>query len=90
MPQTLTIDESAFQSAIPALVEGLGTGAIDLVEMTRDGRVVAILSPPHAAPETGADIYGFMRGSVLIAPDYDLTAPVLERFLADEQDHFED
>lgn len=90
MPQTLTIDETAMQAAMPALVDRLGTGALDRVEMVRDGRVVAILTPPEAAPASGADIYGFMRGSVIVPPDFDLTAPVLERFLAEEQARFED
>lgn len=90
MPQTLTIDESAVLAAMPALVDRLGTGTLDRVEMVRDGRVVAILTPPDAAPATDADIYGFMRGSVVIPSDYDLTAPVLDRFLAEEQARFED
>ncbi|MDO9708433.1 hypothetical protein [Paracraurococcus lichenis] len=90
MPQTLTIDEAEFQASVPALVEGLGARGLDRVEVTRGGQVVAILTPPEAAPTAGADIYGFMRGSVVIPPGYDLTAPVLERFLAEEQDRFED
>lgn len=46
MPQTLTMDQAEFQSTVPALADRLVAGGLDRVGMTRDGRVVALLSAP--------------------------------------------
>lgn len=91
MPATLTIDEADFQAACPGLVDRLGGDGIDRIEMTRAGQVVAIVTAP-AGPAPSAslpDIYRFLRGSVTMPLGFDLTAPVLEAFLAEEQDSFE-
>ncbi|MFZ4409409.1 MAG: hypothetical protein ACOYOH_18865 [Paracraurococcus sp.] len=91
MSETLTIDESDFQAALPMLLDRLSAGGLDRIEMTRAGAVVAVVSaPPATAPAaTMPDIYGFLRGSVVMPPGIDLTSPVLDAFLAEEQDDFE-
>jgi hypothetical protein len=91
MPAILTIDEADFQAACPGLVDRLDEDGLDRIEMTRAGRVVAVVTPPAGtAPSAGVpDIYGFMRGLVIIPSGFDLTSPVLETFLAEEQDNFE-
>ena len=91
MPATLTIDEADFQAACPGLVDRLGEDGLDRIEMTRAGRVVAVVTAPGAGSSSARapDIYGFLRGSVTMPSGFDLTSPVLETFLAEEQDNFE-
>lgn len=91
MPATLTIDEADFQAACPGLVDRLGEDGLDRIEMTRAGRVVAVVTAPGGtAPSADLlDLYGFLRGSVTMPLGFDLTTPVLESFLAEAQDSFE-
>ena len=48
------------------------------VVITRLKRTVALLTPPDRHADAVHNIHGFMRGSVIIAEDADLTAPLLE------------
>jgi antitoxin (DNA-binding transcriptional repressor) of toxin-antitoxin stability system len=48
------------------------------VTITQHGHVVAVLLPPEDAAAQVAQLHGFMRGSVVIPPDIDLTAPVID------------
>jgi hypothetical protein len=43
------------------------------------GKVVAVLVPPPAAPAGAEGLHGVLRGSVIIPPGLDLTAPGLGR-----------
>jgi len=91
MSESTQVDEADFLATSAMLVDLLRTGGLDRLEMMRAGLVVAVVTAPaEAAPIASApDIYGFLRGSVVIPTGFDLTAPVLDSFLAEEQDGFE-
>jgi hypothetical protein len=47
--------------------------------------VVAVLTPPDDPAAAGESLHGFLRGSVITPPGFDVTAPSLdESLLADE------
>jgi antitoxin (DNA-binding transcriptional repressor) of toxin-antitoxin stability system len=46
------------------------------VVITKRGQTVAVLTPPETV--TVQDLYGSMRGSVIIPEGFDLTEPVLD------------
>jgi hypothetical protein len=54
---------------------------LDCIEVTRRGKVVAIIKPPAAAEDEAKSIHGCMKGLALVAPGVDLTAPVLDELL---------
>lgn len=74
MTKSVGVHEAKTQlSRLLALVE-----AGEAVEITRRGVVVAILTPP---PEPSTPRFGYARGSITIADDFD--APLPEEILAD-------
>lgn len=77
--QTLSVTD--FKAHCLALFDRLTKGTLDCIEVTRRGKVVAIVKPPAAAEDEAQSVHGCMKGMVLIAPGIDLTAPVLEESL---------
>ena len=53
--------------------------------MTKRGVPVAVLIPPAAEATEVEQLRGFLRGSVLIPPEIDLTAPVSDEAFAADQ-----
>jgi hypothetical protein len=91
MSDAMQVDEADFLASPAMLLDRLRPGGRDRIEMMRAGRVVAVVTAPAEAARVSAapDIYGFMRGSVVIPMGLDLTSPSLDAFLAEEQDGFE-
>jgi prevent-host-death family protein len=48
------------------------------VTITKRGRPVAVLVPPDDARDAIRQLHGFLRGSVVMPPGTDLTAPILD------------
>ena len=48
------------------------------VALSRGHPRLAVLRPPDPPAEAVRDVYGFMRGSVVIPEGFDLTKPVLD------------
>jgi len=87
MGTTETISASEFKAKCLKILDRLAGRELDRVVITKRGTPVAVLLPPEQPADAVRDIYGFMRGSVTIADDVDLTAPVLdEPFTADNGD----
>lgn len=82
MNGTKTIAATAFKATCLDLLDRVSAGEWDRVEVTKRGRVVAVLVPPPAAAEAVAGLHGFMRGSVVIPPGHDLTAPIADEDFA--------
>lgn len=57
------------------ILDQLKTGQAGRVEITEQGKVVAVLSLPAAA---AAPLHGMLRGTVTIPDGFDLTEPVLD------------
>jgi prevent-host-death family protein len=87
MATTETISASEFKAKCLNILDRLAAHELDRVIITERGTPVAVLLPPEHPADAVRDIYGFMRGSIIIADDVDLTAPVLdEPFIADNGD----
>ena len=76
MSATQTISATEFKAKCLKILDRLGSGELDRVEVTKRGKTVAVLMPPHK--RAFADLYGCMRGSVIIPEGFDLTKPVLD------------
>ncbi|MBX9698817.1 MAG: type II toxin-antitoxin system Phd/YefM family antitoxin [Acetobacteraceae bacterium] len=74
-----TISATEFKARCLEILDRLAARELTRVSVTKRGKVVAVLTPPpQAVPVTLDDIYGFMRGSVIIPEGLDLTQPILE------------
>jgi antitoxin (DNA-binding transcriptional repressor) of toxin-antitoxin stability system len=77
--QTLSVTD--FKAHCLELFDRLTKGTLECIEVTRRGKVVAIVKPP-AVPENEAQaVHGCMKGMALVAPDIDLTQPVFDETL---------
>jgi prevent-host-death family protein len=80
-----TISASEFKAKCLDILDRLAARQLERVVVTKRGRAVAVLTPPEDEAASVRGIHGFMRGSVVIPPGFDLTAPVLDEPLtADE------
>ncbi|MDR3533338.1 MAG: type II toxin-antitoxin system prevent-host-death family antitoxin [Rhodopila sp.] len=87
MAATQTISASEFKAKCLDILDRLASHELDRVIVTKRGQAVAVLTPPDQLADAIRNIHGFMRGSVIIAEDVDLTAPVLdEPFTAETGD----
>lgn len=75
---TRTLTASEFKAKCLDILERLGDRRLDRVVVTKRGRPVAVLTPPDAEAKDVRQIYGFLRGSVLVPGEIDLTEPVLD------------
>jgi antitoxin (DNA-binding transcriptional repressor) of toxin-antitoxin stability system len=71
----LEIAVTEFKAKCLALFKELEAHRLDKVVVTRRGKPVAELTPPHREVP---DIYGALKGRAIIPPGLDLTAPILE------------
>lgn len=84
MSDTQTISATEFKAKCLDILDRLGTRDLERVAITKRGKVVAVLMPPESAEDAIRGIHGFMRGSVILPSDFDLTAPALEDAFAAE------
>jgi prevent-host-death family protein len=78
MAATQTISATEFKAKCLGILDQLARHELERVIITKRGETVAVLLPPQPEPQTAADIWGFMRGSVIIPEGFDLTEPVLD------------
>jgi prevent-host-death family protein len=84
---TETISASEFKAKCLNILDRLAVHKLDRVVITKRGKPVAVLVPPEQPDDAIRGLYGFLRGSIVVADDVDLTAPVLhEPFIADNGD----
>ena len=76
--ETETISASEFKAKCLSILNRLASHELKRVTITNRGQPVAVLTPPERQADAVRGIYGFMRGSVIIADDVDLTDPVLD------------
>jgi prevent-host-death family protein len=85
MAETRSISVSEFKATCLDILKQLDEHKLQRVVITRRGRPVAVLTPPQSHAEAVAGLHGFMRGSVTMPDDVDLTAPVLDERLDAEE-----
>ncbi|HEX2478172.1 MAG TPA: hypothetical protein VHK45_02765 [Geminicoccaceae bacterium] len=71
----LEINVTEFKAKCLALFKELEARRYDKVVVTRRGRAIAELTP---AMDDVPDLYGALKGRVIIPPGVDLTEPILE------------
>ena len=77
MSAHLTISASEFKAKCLDIFTRLASRRLDQVTVTRRGKPVAELYPPKRI-DAAESRYGFMKGTVHIPPDIDLTAPIFD------------
>ena len=75
MGTTQTISASEFKAKCLNILDRLDNHELDRVIITKRGRTVAVLTSPETIVQ---DLYGSMRGSVIIPEGFDLTEPVFD------------
>lgn len=79
----MTVSAAEFEAKCLDLLEQVAARKLGQVEVTRDGKVLAVLRPP-ATPEAAVHpdafevLHGCLRGSVIIPDGLDLTAPAYD------------
>jgi hypothetical protein len=79
MAATQTISASEFKAKCLNILDRLDKHELDRVVITKRGRIVGVLLPPKTVAVQ--DLYGSMRGSVIIPEGFDLTEPVFDESL---------
>ena len=82
MPDAQTL-AAEFKAKCLDILDKLASHEIGQVTITKRGRPVAVLIPPEDETAALRGLHGFMRGSLVIPPDCDLTAPLADE-TADE------
>lgn len=67
-----------FKAHCLELFERLTSGSLDRIEVTKRGKIVAIVTPPAADEELARAVHGSMAAMTVIPEDVDLVAPVFE------------
>lgn len=83
--ETVTVTE--FKAKCLNLLSRLDRGDLARVEVTKRGKLVAVVSSPPNPAEGVWKLWGSMKGSVQIPEGFDLTAPILdEPWIVDADD----
>jgi antitoxin (DNA-binding transcriptional repressor) of toxin-antitoxin stability system len=78
MSATPTFTVTEFKAKCLDILDRLGSGKLDRVEVTKRGRVMAVLTPPPPPQDAALGLFGFMKGTVHVPEGFDLTAPVID------------
>ena len=73
-----TVSATEFKAKCLDLLDQVGSRQIRRLEITKRGKVVAVLIPPATRDDDAQELHGFLRGSVVVPDGVDLTAPVLD------------
>jgi prevent-host-death family protein len=85
MPGSLILGATEFKAKCLDILDRINRRELDKVVITKRGVAVGVLMPPTAEAAEVEQLPGFLRGSVIIPPEIDLTAPVAdEPFAADQ------
>lgn len=84
MDDTQTISASDFKARCLEIFDRLTDRTLREVTITKRGRAVGVLTAPPRNAETVPDLHGFMRGSVIVPDDVDLTAPISDEHFSAE------
>jgi len=77
MATTESISATEFKAKCLDILDRVSRREVEQVTVTKRGKIVAVVIPPEAEAVRVRQIHGFMRGSVVIHEDVDLTAPIV-------------
>jgi prevent-host-death family protein len=80
------VSASEFKAKCLDILDRIRSRELERVVVTKRGVPVAILVPPPAEAAEVGRLHGFLRGSVVIPPEIDLTAPIADEAFAADQD----
>ena len=78
MGETTSISATQFKATCLDLLDQLAAHKITRLEITKRGKVVAVITPPEPPKNPFDELYGMMKGCVIAPPDFDFTAPVFD------------
>lgn len=79
------VSASEFKAKCLEILDRIRSREWERVVVTKRGVPVAVLLPPPAEATAIERLHGFLRGSVVVPPEVDLTAPIAdEAFAADD------
>ena len=70
-----------FKARCLEFFDRLSDGSLDEIEVTRRGKVVAVVTPPPTDEVEARSVHGSMAGMVLVSPGVDLTEPIFDEEL---------
>lgn len=73
-----TLSVTDFKAHCLELFDRLTKGSLERVEVTKRGKLVAIVTPPAGDEAQARAVHGSMAGMTVIPPDFDLVAPVFQ------------
>ena len=76
-----TVSATEFKAKCLEFLDQVSARQISRLEITKRGKLVAVLIPPASQREAVEQLHGFLRGSVVVPEGVDLTAPVLDEAL---------
>jgi prevent-host-death family protein len=85
MPDSPTISATEFKAKCLDLLDRVGRGELPRLIVTKRGTPVAVVTPPPVEDVQIERLLGWMRGSVIIPPDFDLTEPFCDEPFAAEE-----
>jgi prevent-host-death family protein len=85
MARSRTLSATEFKAKCLDILDRVGRRELEEVVITKRGVAVGVLVPPPAQAAEVEQLPGYLRGSVVIPPEIDLTAPIAdEPFAADQ------
>lgn len=80
MSRVETINATEFKAKCLGLLDRVSGRELDRLEITKRGRLVAVVTPPPETPGENwiQELQVRMRGRTHIPEDWDLTAPIFE------------
>ena len=79
------VSASEFKAKCLDILDRIHSRELERVIVTKRGVPMAVLVSPPAEAREVERLHGFLRGSVVVPPEIDLTAPIAdEAFAADE------
>lgn len=85
MGKTVTVSATRFRATCPGLLDRVANGEIDRLEVTKRGKVVAVLGPPDSRHQVDA-LFGALKGTITRADALDLTAPAFDGVIEAQRD----
>ncbi len=79
--KTQVITVTDFKAHCLELFDRLTRGSLDHIEVTRRGKLVAIVTSPPPQEAEARKVHGSMAGMALVAPGVDLTRPIFDEDL---------
>jgi antitoxin (DNA-binding transcriptional repressor) of toxin-antitoxin stability system len=78
MARSRTLSATEFKAKCLDILDRIGRRELEEVVITKRGVAVGVLVPPPAQAAEVEQLPGYLRGSVVIPPEIDLTAPIAD------------